>query len=141
MTQQPAHFSEAFQTRGASAADRNPLDRPGVPQEANPPQPLGNAHWLTPNQQISEQRPVVGHGRPLTPVYSVANPPRGLSGLLRRLAYRVPDYRPKRWMLLVLADRIDVLESNPRKLLGAVGSVGLMGLGIYGLTKLRPRRR
>lgn len=142
MTQQSiSQFSQGLESRGASAADRNPQDRPGVPQESDPPQPLGNAHWLKPDQQVSAAQPVVGQGRQLTPVYSVANPPRGLSGLVRRLAYRVPDYRPKRWLLLVLADRIDVLESNPGKLLRAVGSVGLLGLGIYGLTKLRPPRR
>lgn len=125
---------------GASAADRNPLDRPGVPQEAEPPQPLGNAHWLKPDQQLSKELPVVGHGRALTPVYSVANPPRGLSGLIRRLAYRSPDYRPRRWMLLVLADRIDVLESNPALLLRAVASAGAFGLGIYGLSRWRAAR-
>lgn len=142
MTQQPvSQFSQALQNRGTSAVDRNPLDRPGVPQESDPPQPLGNAHWLKPDQQVSAAQPVVGQGRPLTPVYSVANPPRGLSGWVRRAAYRVPDYRPKRWLLLVLADRIDVLESNPGKLARALGGVGLLGLGIYGLTQLRPRRR
>lgn len=123
-----------------TAADKNPSYRPGVPQETTP-QPLANAHWLVPEQQTSAQLPLVGKGRHLTSVYSNANPPRGLSGLIRRLAYRVPDYRPRRWMMLVLADRIDVLESNPAKLLRAVGSLGLVGLGVYGLVKLAPRRR
>ena len=119
------------------AVDKNPLDRPGVPQEFDPPQPLANAHWLKPDQQQSQQQPVIGNGRKLTPVFSVANPPRGLSGLVRRWAYRIPDYRPKRWALLILADRIDVLESNPKKLLGALVSVSLVGAGIYRLSKIR----
>jgi hypothetical protein len=123
----------------ADATDQSPLDRPGVPQEVEP-QPLANAHWLVPDQQRSDRPPLVGKGRPLTPVYSTAIPPRGLSGAVRRMAYRVPDYRPSRWALLVLADRIDVLESNPATLIGAVAKVSLVGLGIYGLTKLRPSR-
>lgn len=134
-------FTSPSTSKGASSApDRDPLDRPGVPQEADPPQPLGNAHWLKPDQQFSEELPVVGEGRPLTPVYSIANPPWGLSGLIRRLAYRSPDYRPRRWMLLVLADRIDVLESNPKLLLRAIASAGALGLGIYGLTRWRAAR-
>ncbi|HYP88060.1 MAG TPA: hypothetical protein VEQ59_07895 [Polyangiaceae bacterium] len=132
-------LSTITQDKPQEAADANPLDRPGVPQEIDP-QPQADAHWLTPDQQASEPPPMIGHGRPLTPVYSTVNRARGLSGLVRRAAYRVPDYRPKRWALLVLADRIDVLEHNPTKLLGAVARVGLVGLGIYGLLKLRPRR-
>ncbi len=140
MTEQLSVLSEHdTNAKPALAADENPSDRPGVPQELSP-QPLPNAHWLVPEQQTSASTPLVGRGRHLTSVYSTANPPRGLSGLLRRLAYRVPDYRPRRWMMLVLADRIDVLESNPGKLLRAAGAVGLVGLGVYGFVKLRPRR-
>ncbi len=123
-----------------TAADKNPSDRPGVPQETLP-EPLPNAHWLVPEQQISAGTPLVGHGRHVTSVYSNATPPRAISGLIRRWAYRVPDYRPRRWLMLMLADRIDVLESNPAQLLRAVGSVGLLGLGVYGFVKLGGRRR
>jgi hypothetical protein len=141
MTQahQPSTIS-SITTLGRAAVDQNPVDRPGVPQELEPPQPLANAHWLEPEQQVSAELPVIGEGRRLTPVYSIANPPRGLSGLIRRLAYRIPDYRPRRWMLLVLADRVDVLESNPARLLRAAAAVSVVGLGIYGVSKLREAR-
>jgi hypothetical protein len=46
-----------------------------------------------------------------TPVFSTALPPRGLSGALRRLAHRVPDHRATHWLILLLADRIDAVES------------------------------
>ncbi len=118
------------------SADQNPLDRPGVPQEQDPPAPLANAHWIRPDQQQSEELPVIGNGRQLTPVYSTANPPRLLSGLVRRLAYRAPDYRVRRWALLVLADRIDVLESNPLRLLRGVALLSIVGLGALGARKL-----
>lgn len=140
MTQERSfHFAEQT-SRGSGAPDANPLDRPGVPQEPASPQPLANAHWLKPEQQISEDIPLVGEGRQLTPVYSVANPPRRLSGLVRRLAYRVPDYRPRRWMLLVLADRIDVLENNPALLLRTLAGVSAAGLSLWGISKLLRRQ-
>jgi hypothetical protein len=43
-------------------------------------------------------------------VFGTGQPPRGLSGLLRRAAYRVPEHRASRWALLVAGDRLDVLE-------------------------------
>ena len=131
-------LSTTMEDKPQEAADANPLDRPGVPQEIEPER--AEANWLVPEQQTSEPEPMIGQGRHLTPVYSTANQARGLRGIVRRIAYRVPDYRPRRWALLVLADRIDVLESNPKKLLGAVASVGLVAVGIYGLLKLRPNR-
>ena len=123
------------------APDRDPLDRPGVPQERQPPQPLANAHWLTPEPQTSEPKPLVGNGRRLTPVFSTAIPPRALSGWIRKLAYRAPDYRTRRWALLILADKVDVLESNPQRIVGAVVAASLFGLSLYGLTRLRPHSR
>lgn len=122
--------------RPNEAADQNPLDRPGVPREFDPPQPLASAHWIRPEPQQSEPQPLVGVGRQLTPVYSVANPPRGLSGAVRRLAYRVPDYSPRRWALLILSDKIDVLEHNPARLAKLLLSGGLLGASLYATRRL-----
>lgn len=130
---QGSHDSPAKPT----AADSSPLDRPGVPHELSPPAPVGNAHWLVPDRQRSDRLPITGYGRPLTPVYSTAHPPRGLSGAIRRFAYSIPDYRPRRWMLLILADRIDVLEHNPRKLAKAVGGISALVAGVFAIRALR----
>ena len=46
------------------------------------------------------------------PPYSDTIPLKGASGLLRRAAYKLPDWKARRWMLLMLADRLDALESN-----------------------------
>jgi hypothetical protein len=48
--------------------------------------------------------------RAATPVFGTAQPPRGLSGLVRRVAYRLPERRASRWALLLAGDRLDVLE-------------------------------
>jgi hypothetical protein len=88
-------------------------DRPGVPREV-PPRLLESAHWLEPEQQPIEG-PLLRHpgrARP-TPVFSTALPPRGASGALRRIAYKVPDHRLSHWVALFIADRVDVIESLP----------------------------
>lgn len=110
-------------------SDHSPLDRPGVPRESDPPQPLASAHWLRPEQQQSDTQPLVGHGMQLTPVFSSALPTRGVSGALRRLAYRIPDYRARRWLLLMVADRVDVLEHRPSALVKGLLVLSLVGVG------------
>ena len=99
------------------------------------PEPLTHANTMV-RQQTDEPRPFVGPNRFLTPVYSTALPPRGLSGLLRRKAYTIPDHKPQRWMLLLAADRVDVLEHMKlgRVLVGA--GVLVLAISAFSLLKL-----
>jgi hypothetical protein len=89
---------------------------------------------LAPPAQQTVGRPAVtSRYRPLTPVFATVAPPRGLSGLVRRIAYRTPDYRARRYALLLIADRIDVFEHRGLRigvaaLALAVGIVGLRAL-------------
>ncbi|MDB4936588.1 MAG: hypothetical protein JWP87_3560 [Labilithrix sp.] len=112
-------------------------DRPGVPREKVPPQKVGNAHWSRPEQQRDLPPAAIERQREVTPVYGTVAPPRALSGLLRRIAYRAPDYKTRRWLLLILADRIDVIESAivPAAVVlvaaGALGVAGYVGLRAY----------
>ncbi|HEV7919537.1 MAG TPA: hypothetical protein VGR02_01975 [Thermoanaerobaculia bacterium] len=48
----------------------------------------------------------------MTPVFGTSCPPRGVSGMLRAYAYRFGEGRLRRWMTLMLADRVDVLEGR-----------------------------
>ncbi len=92
-----------------SAPDATRESRPGVPRLQRPvPDP--GAHWRRPEQQRGAA--LLGRSglRGATPVFGTAQPVRGLSGLVRRAAYRIPEHRPARWGLLLLGDRIDVLE-------------------------------
>ncbi len=43
-------------------------------------------------------------------MFGTTAPPRGLSGSLRRLAFQASENDVRRWTLLLLADRIDVVE-------------------------------
>jgi len=48
----------------------------------------------------------------ITPVFGTPSPPKGLSGLIRNYAYRrFSEAQLRHWLLLMLADRIDVIES------------------------------
>jgi hypothetical protein len=49
------------------------------------------------------------HGK-LTPVFGNACPPRGLSGKIRDFAYNFSEGRLSHWILLMAADRVDVVE-------------------------------
>jgi hypothetical protein len=124
--------------------DAKPEARPGVPMLVAPPKPVDGAHWREPDRQppssVVTKRIELAH---LTPVFGTAQPPRGLSGALRRVAYTIPEHRPRHWMLLMLADRVDVLEHGA----GAATWVALAAPAILaaaagvGAALSRPRRR
>jgi len=86
---------------------------------------------LEPEPQVSAPRPLIGQGLKLTPVYSTAVPTRGLSGAIRSWAYGIADYRARRGLLLMVADRIDVLEHRPTKLVKAALGLSLLGAAGY----------
>jgi hypothetical protein len=110
-------------------------DRPGVPKETRPPEPLSNRIAI--DQQVHGPLAVRDASRPVTPVYASAVPPRGLSGILRRAAYRVPDYKPRRWMMLLIADRIDVMEHAIVPVALVLGGVAAILGGAYAVKRLR----
>lgn len=90
--------------------DIRPENRPGVPMETEP-RPMEGVHWREPFQQQGEALPIRRAGlERITPVYGTSLPPRGLSGMLRRFAYSIPEHRARHWMVLLLADRVDPLE-------------------------------
>jgi hypothetical protein len=97
-------------------ADLDPADRPSFPQERFDPGATG-AHWRFPDRQ-PEHRPrerSIEHAG-LTPVFGTAQPLKGVSGMLRRHAYRrYGEGRAAHWLMLIAADRVDVVE-------GVVGS-------------------
>ena len=117
-------------------ADADFADRPGYPQHVSPPRPMGHGTPGTPAQQTLGTPSVPSRFRRTTEVYGTAIPARGLSGLIRRFAYTIPDYKASRWAMLLFADRVDVLEHSPGKLL-VVGGLVIAGVA----AAVRPRRR
>ncbi|MBB2993045.1 hypothetical protein FHR72_004552 [Mycolicibacterium iranicum] len=90
-------------------ADLDPRDRPSVPKLRHDLE--SGAHWDFPERQ-SESQPrerSIEH-RFLTPVFGTAQPLGGLSGVIRRAAYRYSEGRAAHWLILLGADRVDVVE-------------------------------
>jgi hypothetical protein len=51
------------------------------------------------------------NGRPgLTPVFGTAQPPSGLSGMMRGAAFRYSENDLRHWFMLMAADRVNVVE-------------------------------
>ena len=99
-------------------ADLDPKDRPSVPQENYDPGATG-AHWEFPERQpeLWPRERSIEH-KFLTPVFGTSCPPKGLSGVIRRYAYRrFSEARAAHWLLLIAADRVDVAESRVTSLL------------------------
>lgn len=97
--------------------DLDPSARPAVPKEHFNPGGTG-AHWDFPERQPERYpRERSPEHKFLTPVFGTACPPKGLSGAIRRYAYRFSEARAAHWLLLMGADRIDVVESRVQALL------------------------
>lgn len=104
---------------GDAGLDARPERRPGVPREAGPAPAEGAGRREAPSRQdVSGPRLRRKGLDELTPVVGTAQPPHGLSGVLRRIAYRIPEHRARHWSLLLAADRLDVAESRVGKALG-----------------------
>jgi hypothetical protein len=48
----------------------------------------------------------------VTRVFGTSTPPTGLSGAIRRFAYKYSEASPTHWMTLILADRINAFEGK-----------------------------
>lgn len=91
-------------------ADLDHANRPAYPMERTPPR-LENVHWEQPSPQPITVEVLKSTERPgISPVFGSTLPPRGLSGVVRRLAFRASENDLRRWLLLMLADRINVIE-------------------------------
>jgi hypothetical protein len=115
--------------------------RPGVPRERDGALDPG-AHGHRPSVQppgpaAADRR---APGRP-TPVFGTAQPLRGVSGALRRLAYRVPEHHTARWGLLLVADRVDVLEHRLARALWLLPVGAGLALGFATVTRALRHRR
>jgi hypothetical protein len=94
--------------------DLDPRDRPSVPRLQPHPGLDGPPAWELPDRQPEKwpRERSIEHAF-LTPVFGTSTPPKALSGVIRKYAYRrFSEARAAHWLLLIVADRVDVLESN-----------------------------
>lgn len=87
-------------------ADLDRSRRPAHPMERTPPR---LPHPVEPPPQ--QDSPVeVLHSTErdgITPIYGTPQPPKGLSGMLRRVAFKYSENDLRHWLLLLFADRIN----------------------------------
>jgi len=130
-------------------ADLDPRDRPSVPRELQPDPGRTGAHWEFPERQEEKwpRERSIEHAF-LTPVFGTSCPPRGLSGVVRKLAYaRYSEGRAAHWLLLLGADRVDAVESHLRSFVtlrpdNPITETGVLSeLSRHGVTSRVGRRR
>ena len=91
-------------------ADLDRKNRPAVPMERTPPRFIHQHEGKLP-QQPENVEILVSTERPgITPIFGTAQPPKGLSGMIRRVAFKWSENDLRRWLLLLAADRVNVVE-------------------------------
>lgn len=91
-------------------SDLDPARRPGVPRDKAPD--IGPETLYPPiPRQLSRTtiHKSTEHGQ-LTPVFGTSCPPSGLSGRMRDFAYHYSEGRMLRWLTLMAADRVNLIE-------------------------------
>jgi hypothetical protein len=91
-------------------ADLDPKMRPAVPMERTPPRFI-NVHWDDLDHQPPSVKVFHSTERPgLTPVYGTAQPPSGVSGMIRAGAFHYSENDLRHWLMLLFADRVNMVE-------------------------------
>ncbi|RKH63524.1 hypothetical protein [Corallococcus aberystwythensis] len=83
--------------------------------ELVPPDHGPGASMETASQPLARVRMAIALHPPEVPVFSTAQPPKGLSGWIQKAASARPNHTPGHWRLLRLADRVDAWAQRLRK--------------------------
>jgi hypothetical protein len=91
--------------------DADPRNDPTYPMRNRSRDDSPGMNWLRPSLQTPDAEVLrsIEHNR-LPAALGMSTPPRGLSGMLRRLAFRYSESQWAHWLLLMGADRINVVE-------------------------------
>ena len=92
--------------------DADPKNDPTYPMKHRSEGEHASYSWGRPPQQQPITVEVLpSNERPdLTSVFGTSTPPSGLSGVLRRMAFRYSESSYGHWLPLMLADRVSVVE-------------------------------
>lgn len=93
--------------------DANPDDQPNFPMKFYTGDDHERKNWERPTLQEDKVDILKSTERPgLSAVFGTPNPPRFLSGMIRKYAFRYSENMYRHWIPLLIADRIDMLEST-----------------------------
>jgi hypothetical protein len=91
--------------------DYNPEDEPNYPMKKYTGDDHNRLNYERPAQQQVDMEILRSTERPtISAVFGTAVPPTGLSGMIRRLAYKFSESEYGHWLGLLLADRVNVVE-------------------------------
>lgn len=92
-------------------ADINLENEPTYPMKKYTGDDHERLAWERPTLQTSDVEVLRSNERPYLPaVYGTPNPPTGLSGMIRRAAFKKSESSYGHWLPLYFADRINVVE-------------------------------
>jgi hypothetical protein len=90
--------------------DADPANDPTYPMKKYTGDDRKRSMWERPYLQSAKTEILKSTERPyLSAVFGTKIPPKGLSGALRRKAYKFSENKLRRWLLLIFADRVDSL--------------------------------
>jgi hypothetical protein len=91
--------------------DADPKNDPTYPMKNRDNAEHAGYSWERPPQQPITVEILHSNERPdVTSVFGTSTPPSGLSGVLRRMAFRYSESSYGHWLPLMLADRVSVVE-------------------------------
>ena len=98
--------------------DADPENEPTYPMKKYTGDDHKRSQWERPVLQQSHVKILKSTERPsLSAVYGTGQAPSGLSGALRKFGFSYSENMNRRWLTLILADRIDIMEENVNDLL------------------------
>jgi len=91
--------------------DADPENDPTYPMKQRTNEEQKGYSWERPSQQPIDQEVLHSNERPnVSAVFGTATPPSGLSGKIRRYAFKYSESSYGHWLPLLLADRVNVIE-------------------------------
>lgn len=91
--------------------DADPDNEPTYPMKNWTGDDHKRSNYTRPEQQPIDVEVLHSNERPnVSAVFGNLNPPSGLSGVVRRYAFKYSEESLKHWFALVMADRINVIE-------------------------------
>lgn len=91
--------------------DANPKNEPTYPMKHYTGDDHRRLDWQRPPQQLENIEILHSNERPtISAVFGTSLPPAGLSGVIRRQAFKYSESSFGHWLPLLLADRVNVME-------------------------------
>jgi hypothetical protein len=91
--------------------DADPRNEPTYPMKHYTGDDHQRINWERPELQSADVEMLHSNERPsLSAVFGTSSPPSGLSGMIRRYAFRHSENEYTHWLPLILADRVNMVE-------------------------------